>query len=109
VATGFPAPRPGQTSADFVGELGRLKAWAGLSYRDLERLVKARGRGLAPSTLATALSRASLPQPNLVAAFVAAFGGTEADVAKWVDVRRAVAQEVGGRQHRVRGRPRRPG
>ncbi|MFC0527749.1 ATP-binding protein [Phytohabitans kaempferiae] len=92
MASGLPAPRPVRTPAEFVGELRRLKAWTGLSYRDLSRLARTRGRILAYSTLATALSRESLPQPDLVAAFVAACGGTDGDVDAWLEVRRGVAQ-----------------
>ncbi|MCW6006749.1 tetratricopeptide repeat protein [Micromonospora sp. CPCC 205371] len=94
MATGVPAPSAVRTAAGFVDELRRLKAWAGLSYRDLSRLARARGRVLAYSTLATALSRDSLPQPDLVAAFVTACGGTDADVVRWLGARGAVAVAV---------------
>lgn len=96
MATGVPAPRPARTPADFVGELRRLKAWSGLSYRDISRLARKRGRILPYSTLATALSRKSLPHVDLVEGFVAACGGTDADVAAWLEVRRAVAQADAG-------------
>ncbi len=71
--------------------LGRLRQWAGLSYRQLAAKAEASGDVLPPSTAVGALSRAALPREELVAAFVRACGMGEADVARWVVVRRHLA------------------
>lgn len=77
--------------AEFVTQLRRLKAWSGLTYRQLERRAAERGDVLPPSTVATALKRESLPRTELVRALVTACGGDEDTVERWVAARRRLA------------------
>ncbi|REE99220.1 RICIN domain-containing protein [Thermomonospora umbrina] len=86
-----PTPRDARTAEEYVGRARCLKAWSGYSYRDLGRRAAANGDHLPPSTLATALHRASLPAEPLISAFVRACGGDPATVAEWIDVRRRIA------------------
>ncbi|MFI8521787.1 ATP-binding protein [Streptomyces sp. NPDC085481] len=88
-----PLPRPGtvRTAAEFVAALRTVKAWAGLSYRALEREARRAGDHLPVSTAASALGRSSLPSEDLVVGLVRACGGDHAAVAEWVDARRALA------------------
>ncbi|MEU6124389.1 hypothetical protein [Streptomyces sp. NPDC047123] len=77
-----PPPTPPDTdAAAFVAALRRLKAWSGLSYRQLERRAAAAGHVLPYSTAATLLGKDRLPRREVVVAFVAACG-LEADEAR---------------------------
>ncbi|WP_282792280.1 hypothetical protein [Streptomyces sp. CC224B] len=89
--TAAPPTPPVTDAAAFVAELRRLKAWSGLSYRQLERRAAQAGHWLPYSTAATMLGRDRLPRAELVAAFVAACGlrGDEAEA--WLDARVALA------------------
>ncbi|MFI1720667.1 hypothetical protein [Streptomyces sp. NPDC020489] len=83
-----PEPNPTAGEAAFMAELRRLKAWSGLSYRELERAAAAAGEVLPYSTAATMLRRDRLPRETVLVAFVVACGlGAEA-VRPWVAVRR---------------------
>lgn len=84
-----PDPLDARTAAEFVELMRRLRDWAGLSYRQLERRAETSGDVLPASTLATALSRVTLPRESLVVAFVRACG---CDTAAWVTARRQLAQ-----------------
>ncbi|WP_119729395.1 hypothetical protein [Thermomonospora amylolytica] len=86
-----PSPRDARTAAEYVGRARCLKAWSGLSYRELSRRAAANGDHLPPSTLATALRRTSLPAEPLIAAFVRACGCDPATVAEWTAARRRIA------------------
>ncbi|GHE70292.1 hypothetical protein GCM10018785_43490 [Streptomyces longispororuber] len=88
--TAAPPTPPVTDAAAFVAELRRLKAWSGLSYRQLERRAAQAGHWLPYSTAATMLGRDRLPRAELVAAFVAACGlrGDEAEA--WLDARTAL-------------------
>lgn len=96
VAASIPGPAAVRTPAEFVAQLRTLKAWSGLSFRELERRARVDGRQLPISTMATALNRASLPHPDMLAALVAACGGDDEDVALWVEARRRLAVEEQG-------------
>lgn len=80
--------------AEFIAALRRLKAWSGLSYRQLERRAAEAGRVLPYSTASTALGRKSLPREELLVAFVLACGLDDDEAASWAAVRKRIA--VGG-------------
>ncbi len=85
-------PTPPDTDAvAFVAALRRLKAWSGLSYRQLERRAAQAGHNLPYSTAATMLGRDRLPRAELVAAFVAACGVRDDEAEAWLDARMTIA------------------
>jgi hypothetical protein len=86
-----PDPETARTTAEFIHQLRRLKAWSGLTYRQLERRAGEHGDVLPHSTVATALSRESLPRVELVRALVRACGCDEKTAGTWVAVRRRLA------------------
>jgi hypothetical protein len=88
---GRPDPAAARTPAEFVEALRRLKRWAGLGYRQLEKRGTAAGVALPRSTVTAALARDSLPREDLVAALVQACGGDAEDVTRWVTARRRIA------------------
>ncbi|GAB2953774.1 hypothetical protein GCM10023080_010680 [Streptomyces pseudoechinosporeus] len=90
MTTAPPTP-PDTDAAAFVAALRRLKAWSGLSYRQLERHAADAGRCLPYSTAATMLGRERLPREELVAAFVAACGVGKDETEAWVDARTTIA------------------
>jgi concanavalin A-like lectin/glucanase superfamily protein len=86
-----PDPQDAHTAAVFVAQLRRLKAWSGLTYRQLEKEAAKHGYALPHSTIASALKRESLPREELVKGFVSACGCPDETVAAWAAVRRALA------------------
>ncbi|GAA4609447.1 hypothetical protein GCM10023195_38100 [Actinoallomurus liliacearum] len=86
-----PDPREAHTTAGFLAQLRRLKAWSGLTYRQLEKAAGRHGHVLPHSTIASALKRESLPREELVKAFVTACGCSDETVETWVAVRRVLA------------------
>lgn len=89
-----PVPTPAAGEAAFMAELRRLKAWSGLSYRELERAAAAAGETLPYSTAATMLRRDRLPREAVLVAFVVACGLGADDTLRWVNVRRELAMGV---------------
>ncbi|MGW7067191.1 hypothetical protein ACWGII_13925 [Streptomyces sp. NPDC054855] len=83
-------PRTVETPA-FMAELRRLKAWSGLSYRELERAAAAAGEVLPYSTAATMLRRDRLPRETVLVAFVVACGLDADATRRWVAARRELA------------------
>jgi len=85
-------PRPGAatTAVEYVAALRDLRIWSGLTFRQLA--IKARGLGhdLPASTLASALSRSSLPSRDVVAGIAQACGLDTTSVAEWVEARDAL-------------------
>ncbi|MBM7774682.1 hypothetical protein JOD54_004886 [Actinokineospora baliensis] len=79
------------TAADFVDALRRLRAWSGLTYRDLEGKAAANGAVLPPSTTASTLGRSTLPRELFVESFVRACGLADDHAARWVEARRRLA------------------
>ncbi|QXJ22169.1 XRE family transcriptional regulator [Actinomadura graeca] len=77
------------------GELRRLKAWSGLSYRELERRAQSTGHPLPHTTIAAMLSasRPRLPRDEQIEAFTRACGCDDEQVAAWVAARRRIAME----------------
>jgi RND superfamily putative drug exporter len=78
-----PSPEAATDEPAFVAELRRLKAWSGLSFRQLERRAEAAGHILPYSTAATMLGRDTLPREELLVAFVVACGVPEAGAGTW--------------------------
>ncbi|MEV2256273.1 hypothetical protein AB0I94_37985 [Streptomyces sp. NPDC050147] len=88
-----PPPVPPRTveTPTFMAELRRLKAWSGLSYRELERAAAAAGEVLPYSTAATMLRRDRLPRETVLVAFVVACGLDADETRRWVAARRELA------------------
>ncbi|MFJ7265020.1 RICIN domain-containing protein [Streptomyces globosus] len=84
-------PKDARTPAEFVATMRRLRSWADLSYRQLERKAEDAGDVLPRATISGALTRADLPREELLIAFVRACGGDVATVDAWVDARRRLA------------------
>ncbi|MGW6271130.1 hypothetical protein [Streptomyces sp. NPDC055060] len=83
-------PRTAETPA-FMAELRRLKAWSGLSFRELERAAAAAGEVLPYSTAATMLRRERLPREAVLVAYVVACGLDADATRRWVAARRELA------------------
>ncbi|MET7336745.1 hypothetical protein [Nonomuraea sp. NPDC005650] len=90
---GTPPPGP-RTPAEFVAGLRRLKAWSGLTYRQLEARATAAGDCLPYSTLASAFGRNRLPRRELVGAFTRACGCRPEETAAWLDAHRGLATQA---------------
>ncbi|AXE28238.1 hypothetical protein C0216_32685 (plasmid) [Streptomyces globosus] len=86
-----PDPKDARTPAEFVAAMRRLRSWADLSYRQLERRAEDAGDVLPRATTSAALARTDLPREELLIAFVRACGGSAATVEAWVDARRRLA------------------
>lgn len=86
-----PDPKDARTPAEFTATMRRLRSWADLSYRQLERKAQDAGDVLPRATVSGALTRGDLPREELLIAFVRACGGDAATVAAWVDARRRLA------------------
>jgi ferric-dicitrate binding protein FerR (iron transport regulator) len=72
-------------------ELRRLKAWSGLSFRQLQRRASAAGDVLPSSTASTMLGKNRLPRHEVLVAFVRACGLDEEQVRAWGDARAGIA------------------
>ncbi|WP_157253008.1 hypothetical protein [Nonomuraea typhae] len=103
-----PGPEDATTPAEFALAMLRLKAWSGLSYRQLEKRASAAGESLPRTSIASALDQGRLPAEYLVAAFVRACGDDDA-VPRWLAVRRAVAAAHAGGGSGPQGHRERPG
>lgn len=84
-------PGDARSRAEYVLLLRRRREATGLSYRQLERRARQDGGSLPPSTAATMLHRSTLPGAELVATYVRACGGDEAEVATWLAARARLA------------------
>ncbi|MFI6504095.1 hypothetical protein [Nonomuraea typhae] len=98
-----PGPEDATTPAEFALAMLRLKAWSGLSYRQLEKRAASAGESLPRTSIASALDQGRLPAEYLVGAFVRACGDGDA-VARWLAVRRAVAAAHAGGGYGPHGR-----
>ncbi|RBQ15037.1 hypothetical protein DP939_37170 [Spongiactinospora rosea] len=74
----------------------RLRAWSGLSYRQLAQRAAAAGRVLPHNTLVAALQRDTLPRKELLVAFVEACGLPDEEVAAWTAARYRLIGETAG-------------
>jgi hypothetical protein len=89
--TDRPTPEGLGTEAEFALALKELKAWSGLSYRELEARARAAGLRLPFSTASGMLGRSTLPREDLLIAFTTACGLNENEVAAWVAARKRLA------------------
>ncbi len=91
--TSFDMPTPAgvRTPADFVSTMRAMRDWAALTYGELAGIAQANGDRLPQSTIASALTRESLPRETTVAAFVRACGGDPDTVQAWLAARKRVA------------------
>ncbi|MFK3982940.1 peptidoglycan-binding protein [Micromonospora sp. NPDC050397] len=79
------------TSGEFVALLRQLRDDSGLTYREIERRAVAAGHWLPRSTLATLLSRTTLPREELVVALLTACGTPSSELERWRRVRQELA------------------
>lgn len=86
-----PDPAAAHSPAEFTELMRRLRRWADLSYRQLERNATNAGDVLPRATISAALARDELPREELLAAYVRACGGDDDTVAAWLDARRRLA------------------
>ncbi|MET7396571.1 tetratricopeptide repeat protein [Dactylosporangium sp. NPDC005572] len=89
-----PEPAAATGPASFVAVLRELRAWSGYTYRQLAARADAAGDALPASTIASALSRSSLPRRDFVLAFARACGLDEAAAGRWAAVRDAIAAQA---------------
>src|SRR5215468_8493758 len=95
---GVPCPDHVSSAAEFMGALRNLRAWANLTYRELESRATQAGDRLPRGTIASAMSRGVMPREQTIAAFVRACGGDRTSVEVWLSTRRRIAaadQKVG--------------
>ncbi|WP_405364587.1 helix-turn-helix domain-containing protein [Kitasatospora sp. NBC_00039] len=90
-AAGRPRPEEADCPEQFVAVMRRLRQWADLSYRELEKRANAAGHVLPRATLSGALARRDLPREELLTAFVHACGLSGQDAAAWLEARRRLA------------------
>jgi hypothetical protein len=88
---GVPCPDHVSTAAEFMGALRNLRAWANLTYREMERRATQAGDRLPRGTIASALSRGVMPREQTIAAFVRACGGDRSAVEVWIAARKRIA------------------
>lgn len=88
---GVPCPDHVTTAAEFMGALRNLRAWADLSYRELESRATQAGDRLPRGTIASAMSRGVMPREQTIAAFVRACGGDRSAVEVWIAARQRIA------------------
>jgi len=74
-----------------MGALRNLRAWANLTYRELESRATEAGDRLPRGTIASAMSRGVMPREQTIAAFVRACGGDRTAVEVWLSTRRRIA------------------
>lgn len=91
-ASSFDMPRPDRvnTPAEFIAAMRALRAWAKLTYRQIEDRAREAGDKLPHSTIATALSRNRIPRESTIASFVRACGGDRKDVEAWIAARKRI-------------------
>jgi hypothetical protein len=91
-ASSFDMPRPDRvnTPAEFMAAMRALRAWAKLTYRQIEDRAREAGDKLPHSTIATALSRNRIPRESTIASFVRACGGDRKDVEAWIAARKRI-------------------
>ncbi|MER8001592.1 XRE family transcriptional regulator [Streptomyces sp. NPDC095613] len=83
-------PHPARDAAGFVEAMKQLKDQKGLTHRQLVERAARNGDLLARSTLAEVLQRSSLPQSDVLAAFVRACREGQ-HVGSWLDARERIA------------------
>ncbi|MEU9336542.1 XRE family transcriptional regulator [Streptomyces sp. NPDC048290] len=88
---GAPQPAQARTPTEFTAALRSLRILSGLTYRQLEDKATAHADSLPASTIATALSRSTLPREAFVVAFTRACGLAEDDIRQWREARQSLA------------------
>lgn len=83
-------PECAENPAQYVALLRRVRDESGLTYRMIQRRAEAAGSVLPPSTLATMLSRQTLPREDLVTALLTACGLGPDEVNGWLRARRRI-------------------
>ncbi|WP_283134341.1 helix-turn-helix domain-containing protein [Rhizohabitans arisaemae] len=83
-----PDPSHAQTPAEYVALLRLFRDRSGLTYRTIQRRAAENGDSLPASTLATMLTRDTLPRAELVSAFLRACGEPTVRVDAWLEIRR---------------------
>ncbi|MEU2179446.1 helix-turn-helix domain-containing protein [Streptomyces thermolilacinus] len=90
-----PGPRDVHDPAGFIARLQALKDWSGLTYRELSARAEAVGESLPRSTVATMLSRTTLPREEPLVAFVRACGAGPDEAERWLAARERLAARRG--------------
>ncbi|KAB2339801.1 hypothetical protein [Actinomadura rudentiformis] len=86
-----PDPHHATTPQDLVEQLRLLKAWSGLTYRQLQRQAAREAEILPYSTIASVLRRTALPRLEFVRVYVRACGVAPERVTEWVTAWRRIA------------------
>lgn len=86
-----PCPDGVSDPRSFVDRMRALKAWSGLTYREIAVHAHRNGDTLPPSTLAAVLGRATLPREDVVRAFVRVCGGKD-EMDAWLRARSEIAR-----------------
>lgn len=89
----MPHPDRVNTPAEFMAAMRALRAWAKLTYRQIEDRARQAGDKLPHSTIATALSRNRIPRESTIASFVRACGGDRHAVEAWLAARKRIDVE----------------
>ncbi|MFJ1831950.1 helix-turn-helix domain-containing protein [Streptomyces sp. NPDC088178] len=98
-----PQPARTGTPTEFTEALRTLRIWSELTYRQLEGKATAHGEALPASTIASTLSRATLPRERFVKAFTRACGLSDAEVREWLEARRRIAAHEHARNNDASG------
>ncbi|GAA2588823.1 hypothetical protein GCM10010399_18580 [Dactylosporangium fulvum] len=91
IPVGSPQPATATSPTAFVALLRKLRAWSGMTYRQLAANAETVRDTLPASTIASTLSRSGLPRREFVMAFVRACGLDQASSEHWAQVRDALA------------------
>jgi hypothetical protein len=99
-ASSIDMPRPDRVNspAEFIAAMRALRAWAKLTYRQIEERALQAGDKLPHSTIATALSRNRIPRESTIASFVRACGGDKQAVDAWLAARKRISVEDEGNE-----------
>ncbi|HEY2669419.1 MAG TPA: hypothetical protein VGJ07_03490 [Rugosimonospora sp.] len=92
-------PEEVATVAQFLAALREMRVRSDLTYRQLAAKATSRGDVLPASTVASALSRTTLPRREVVAAFVRACGLDEQTAERWLAARDRLAVEAAPTPH----------
>lgn len=93
-----PDPLDADSPEEFVDTMRRYRAWAG--NPSLRAMARRCNQRFSHSTFANFLKASTLPEFDMVDAFVTALGGTEEDKSRWISAWRSftiVPQEAGNR------------
>ncbi|MDT0531999.1 NB-ARC domain-containing protein [Micromonospora sp. DSM 115977] len=91
-----PTPCHARSAPEYISLLRQLRAWAGLTYREIESRSRQEAHGLPRSTLGAVLARNALPREDFIDSFVRACGQ---DSTLWLRARRRLAVAAEGSGH----------